>query len=91
MRLIPLLSLLVLVGACGQREAAPVEFDGTPNCGAEALQDLLGEPEAALDRIDLPSTARILRPGDAIALDFSPDRLTIDIDEIGRISSITCR
>jgi hypothetical protein len=92
MRLAGLLSaLLVLCTGCAERSPDPVDFDGVPTCGAEALQDLLGKPEAALAALNLPSTARILRPGDAISLDFSPDRLTIDIDEIGRISSITCR
>lgn len=91
MRLIAVLSMLALVVSCGQRTEDAVEFDGTPTCGAEALQHLLGQPEAVLSRVNLPRTTRILRPDDVIALDFSPDRLTIDIDGIGRISSITCR
>lgn len=88
--------LFLVIGAtllgCGRPEAPdPVEFDGQPACGAEALQELLGRPEAALSSVTLPPATRILRPGDAIALDFSPERLTIDIDQLGRISSITCR
>ena len=85
---------LCLTSACSLTQDQPLEateYDGIPTCGAERFQDLLGQPEAALNRVNLPRTTRILRPEDAIALDFSPDRLTIDIDTFGRISSVTCR
>lgn len=81
----------ILVGCGGPQSPDPSEFYGVPSCGAESLQGLLGEPEAALANVTLPPATRVLRPGDVIALDFSPDRLTIDIDQLGRISSITCR
>ncbi len=80
-----------LLAACAQPAAVPSDFDRTPACGAGALQFLIGRPEAALSQVTLPPATRVLRPDDAIALDFSPDRLTIDIDQLGRISSVTCR
>lgn len=79
------------LAACEPRPADPVEFDGVPRCGAENFQYLLGKRESALDGVELPEPYRVLHPGDIITLDFSPDRMTIDIDGLGLISSITCR
>lgn len=86
-----LLPSLLLLAACTSEYANPAEFDGEPNCGASEYSYLLGQNASALDGVTLPSTARVLRPEDVIALDFSPDRLTIDIDTNNLISSITCR
>lgn len=80
--------IFLLLSACA---SDPSDFDGQLNCGAERFSDLLGKREAALEAVTLPSRSRILRPGDAITLDFSPDRLTIDIDDQGFIASVTCR
>ena len=91
MKLIPVLIALVLFSACTPALQDPSEFDGVPRCGAENFQFLLGKRASALDGVDLPSPSRVLRPGDVITLDFSPDRLTIDIDELGLITSVTCR
>ncbi len=85
------LFLLSSLIACGSQFDDPSDFDGVPRCGAEDFQYLLGKREAALEGVTLPNPSRVLRPGDVIALDFSPDRLTIDIDGLGLISSITCR
>ncbi len=89
-------SLIIFAGlaACGGGSSGgldPSEYDGVPTCGAEDLQSLLGKKESVLATVNLPKATRILHPTDAIALDFSPDRLTIDVDKFGRISSVTCR
>lgn len=86
-----LIPLLVLLAACGDEFTDPAEFDGEPRCGAENYYELLGKRASVLETIDLPSTARVLRPDDVITMDFSPDRLTIDIDRSELITSVTCR
>ncbi len=93
MKKLCVLSTILLVAACSgdPRLSDPEEFDGVPRCGAEKFQNLLGKRESALEGVDLPEPYRILHPGDVITLDFSPDRMTIDIDGLGLISSITCR
>lgn len=87
--------VLLTLAACGggsdQAGLDPSEYDGVPTCGAEEYQTLLGKKESVLAGLELPKATRILHPEDAIALDFSPDRLTIDVDGLGRISSVTCR
>ncbi|MEM9582244.1 MAG: I78 family peptidase inhibitor [Pseudomonadota bacterium] len=87
------LAAVLFLSACGtlERGLDPSDYDGVPTCGAENYQGLLGQKEAVLATVDLPRATRILHPGDVITLDFSPDRLTIDVDEFDRITSITCR
>lgn len=86
-----LLPSLLVLAACGSGGFSdPADFDGEPRCGSADYYYLLGRNASALDGIELPSTARVLRPGDVITLDFSPDRLTIDIDTNNLISSVTC-
>ena len=90
-----LFPIVLLLAACGEQVSdpfsSPDDFDGEPRCGAERFEHLQGKREAALKNVSLPSTARVLHPEDVIALDFSPDRLTIDVDTSGIISSVTCR
>ena len=83
--------MLMLLAACGEQFADPASFDGTPRCGAENYYYLLGKKAAILEATELPKSSRVLRPDDIIAMDFSPDRLTIDIDRSDLISSVTCR
>ncbi|MEM9433576.1 MAG: I78 family peptidase inhibitor [Pseudomonadota bacterium] len=69
----------------------PSDIPGEQRCGAESFEYLLGEPAEILSEVTLPSFSRILRPDDVITLDFSPDRLTIDIDDLGFVASVSCR
>ncbi len=82
------LCLLVTLAGCVQTAA---DYDGQPRCGADGFQKFLGQRETVLELIELPPQTRILHPEDAITLDFSPDRLTIDVDKAGFITSVTCR
>lgn len=84
-----LLILPILVAACAP--SVPTRDDFAPSCGADAYLKYIGGSADVLQQIDLPRSSRILRPDDAITLDFSPDRLTIDVDELNRVSSVTCR
>ncbi|PTX57816.1 peptidase inhibitor I78 family protein [Litoreibacter ponti] len=86
-----LVPLCLLLAACGPRPSDPADFDGVPRCGAEDFYYLLGRNASILDGIVLPQPSRVLRPEDVITMDFSPDRLTIDIDTNNLISSVTCR
>lgn len=91
MKKLSLAFLILATAACEPRLSDPGDFDGVPRCGAENFQYLLGKRESALEGVELPEPFRVLHPGDVITLDFSPDRMTIDIDGLGLISSITCR
>lgn len=77
----------LLLAAC----QAPVA--GTPAedaCGASALEHLVGAPAIAAEEETTPDNTRIIRPGDAVTMDFNPERLNIEIDENERISRVYC-
>lgn len=61
-----------------------------PTCGATGLQGLIGKPQSALDGMRFAGPVRVIKPGMAVTMDFSPGRLNILLDETGRISRITC-
>lgn len=85
---VPVLLWLVLA-AC----AAPAAEDvpGPRACGASGLQHLIGQPEAALDALPPPDgPLRVIRPGMAVTMDFSPARLNIELDGAGRVARVFC-
>ena len=53
---------------------------GPDSCGAAVLQGLVGQPATVLDRMKFAGPTRILRPGMAVTMDYSPSRLNIEID-----------
>jgi hypothetical protein len=83
------LILIPILAACAP--SVPTREDFAPSCGAEGFVQYIGGSADVLKQIDLPRSSRILRPDQAITLDFSPDRLTIDVDQLNRVSSVTCR
>lgn len=82
-RLAPLL-LLPLLAGCEPAVTGSV-------CPAAELQGLVGQPEALAQTVVNPVGAtRIIRPGEAVTLDYSPSRLNIEIGADGRIASVHC-
>ena len=58
-------------------------------CAARQLQGLLGTP---VNQADLTGQdpLRIIPPNSAVTMDYNPERLNIEIDESGTITSVTC-
>ncbi|WP_421701465.1 I78 family peptidase inhibitor [Aliiroseovarius sp.] len=77
---------LVILAACLPSDEG-VEMN---SCGAEALQELLGQPESALEGAAVPEITRVIRPGDAVTLDFNPARLNVELDVNGAIAGLRC-
>lgn len=95
----PLALLALIFGAgsgCSLGQPAPMTPEPTPNpvlgpsCGAEDLQDLLGQPAERLATMKFAAPTRILRPGMAVTMDFVPERLNIVIGEDGLIEAVRC-
>ncbi|WP_371038700.1 MULTISPECIES: I78 family peptidase inhibitor [unclassified Rhodosalinus] len=79
-------SLLPLaLAACG-----PAPGDPGDACGASTMQFLVDRPASILDGVALPENTRVLRPGQPATMDFRPDRMTITVDEAGRIVRVDC-
>lgn len=93
---------LLLAGCAGV--AAPPSHEPAPppprveaqaGCGAERVQDHIGrEYRAALsETLEAASGAdrvRVIRPGDAVTLDYRADRLNVHLDDDDVISELGC-
>ena len=90
MRYLILPLLLAACAAAPPRPAPspPAADQGT--CGAAERQRLVGAPATALERELILGQVRVIRPGDAVTMDFSPQRINFEIDAMGRIARIYC-
>lgn len=59
-------------------------------CGASDLQSLVGQSASVLETMRFGVVTRIIRPGDAVTMDYVPDRLNIAIDSQEIISRVSC-
>jgi hypothetical protein len=84
MRAVGLLLLLALCGCVAPEIPEPMA------CGADGMQDLVGQDKAVFAAMTLPTGTRIIEPGMAITEDYSPSRLNIDLDDNGRITRVWC-
>jgi len=80
------------------RETAP---DGTEynvvdrtgdasDCPAEAYQVLVGQRAGEIDRDSLPVPHRMYGPGDAVTMDYRPNRLNIVVGEDDTVIEVKC-
>lgn len=84
MRRVPIL-LAAGLAACTASPPDP----SAPACGADGYQSLVGRPLAAVSLpADLPQ--RVIRPGEIVTMEYRADRLTIDVDESGTVTSVRC-
>lgn len=75
---------LLLLSACLPAPSLPPE---PADCGAAALRSLVGQPVTALaGRQNL----RVIRPGQAVTMDYSASRLNAEVDGQDRITRLRC-
>lgn len=60
------------------------------SCHANELQHLVGQPRSVLHTMRFSQTTRIEEPGMAYTMDYSEDRLRIQIGEDGKIRRVLC-
>jgi hypothetical protein len=92
------ISCISLLAAGCTTTPAPGPFPPGPApaaCNAAAASWAIGERArpAVLERATLDSgarTARVIEPGEVVTMEFSPDRLTIDVDGRNRIVDVRC-
>ncbi|MFT4249835.1 MAG: I78 family peptidase inhibitor [Candidatus Woesearchaeota archaeon] len=75
-------------GACNEQDDVPV-FDEDA-CGASQLQDYLGLSIEEMDVAGYSDSYRVIRPGDAVTMDYRVDRLNVYLDEADVIEAIIC-
>ncbi|WP_420859599.1 I78 family peptidase inhibitor [Marivivens marinus] len=77
------------LAACTQGPA-PVPPPAEDTCGAAEFSPLVGQQSNALERQLIMRQVRVIRPGDAVTMDYRPDRLNFEIDSAGQIARIFC-
>lgn len=91
-----LIAPLVFLAACEmpQSPAAPsgpiVPPAAEDTCNAAQYTALIGQDATALERVLLLGQVRVIRPGDAVTMDFRPERINFNVAADNRITTITC-
>ena len=87
--------LLIVLALAGCTEATsdekPQLGDATEeSCGLAEVEGLVGQNIAAVTMPAREDPVRVIKPGQAITLDFNPSRLNIDLDSAGVITRVWC-
>lgn len=87
-------ALVLLLSACDATVPVP---NGPPTpepsqdtCNASQYSALIGQDATALERVLILSQVRVIRPGQAVTMDFRPERINFNVDGANRITSISC-
>ena len=98
LRTAPILVIASLLAACAPVAPVATPADAIPQsdtCGAARVASHLGMPATATRRamVEQESGAgrvRWLPPGSIVTLDYSPERLNVELDEENRIIRYRC-
>lgn len=83
------IAILATAALAGCVEPLPGPEPAT--CGAETLQGLVGQREEVLAAMTFEASAvRVIRPGQAVTMDYSPRRINFELDRTGRIVRVFC-
>ena len=83
-----IIALTLLAGCAAQELPLPPQLQDT--CGAARFADLIGQDATALETTLLLGPVRVIRPGDAVTMDFQPARINFMIDDNETIRMIDC-
>lgn len=81
---------MYVVSACSGLEPGAQAPRQQDTCGGAQYQNLIGEAGTSLERTLILGEVRIIRPGQAVTLDYRPSRLNFEIGASGRIVDIRC-
>lgn len=79
-----------LAGCTVAPDPAPLPPQIEDTCGAARFADLIGQDATALERRLLLGQVRVIRPGDAVTMDFRPERINFKIADDETIQQIDC-
>ncbi|MDR3427353.1 I78 family peptidase inhibitor [Silvimonas sp.] len=94
----PSLSLILLAVAlagCSASQPDAMTMASPGACNAEPVQALVGKtstPELVemARQQSASKLVRVIKPGDAVTMDFNTQRLNLDVDEAGVIKKAAC-
>ncbi|TNC51463.1 hypothetical protein FHG66_04640 [Rubellimicrobium rubrum] len=74
----------------GDMPAPVLPSPADDTCGASGLADFIGEDAGVTAATTFQNPIRIIRPGDMVTMDFSPERLNFELDELNEIIRVRC-
>ena len=88
------IATIVFLAAC-EAVSPPPPADPMPTpaedtCNASAYSNLIGQDVTALERVMLLGQVRVIRPGQAVTMDYRPNRINFNVGEDNWITSIHC-
>lgn len=83
-------AMLLLAACVTEGGSDPAQEPAADACGASGLQGLVGQPASTLDTMRFAQRMRVIRPGQAVTMDYSAERLNIAVDGAERISRVYC-
>jgi hypothetical protein len=87
---VPVIAPLPVVEPVPVVDPMPKPMPRLGTCGAEALQDLVGQSADKLKVMRFAGPMRVILPGMMVAMDYQADRVTITVDRAGNISKVVC-
>ncbi|MEN8919220.1 MAG: I78 family peptidase inhibitor [Octadecabacter sp.] len=88
--LAPIMFLAACEAASPPPPANPMPAPAEDTCNASAYSNLIGQDVTALERVMLLGQVRVIRPGQAVTMDYRPNRINFNVGEGNRITSIHC-
>lgn len=86
-----ILALFASLAACRDEDNGTTT-ENEDACNASGYQSLIGQDETAVTQagIEPGRKARVFGPGDAVTMDFVPDRINVELDEAGQVVRVYC-
>ncbi len=81
--------LAILALAACEEPTQPI-VDAPNECGAAGYQNLIGQSADIFASMTFPAPMRIIKPGMAVTMDYSPNRLNVDLDARNQIVRFWC-
>lgn len=78
---------VLALGAC--QTVNPEELTAT-ECAAKENAGLIGQSATVLQTMRFGAPIRIIRPGDAVTMDYLPNRMNIHVNASEIITGLTC-
>ena len=98
MKTLSVIAAILLLAACdtalGPNTPTPMGAGlsdaADDTCNANRYAPLIGEDATALERVLLLGQVRVIRPNQAITMDFRSERINFNVSSDNRIRSIFC-
>ena len=71
-------------------EPTPAEAAAVATCAGTDIYAYIGQKASALPASGPWTSLRVLKPGDAATMDYSPTRLTVTVDNRNLVQTIAC-